>query len=424
MGNLKPGQYDYREITAACGINRKIKYSWWVDFKTNFINSGKKLKNMKAKSIKGKSTEEIQSALENSMADGFKPTLAIVFLSVSQDRAAIIRLLDAHGIAIFGATTSGEFTDEVTEKGTVVMLLLDINRNYFQIYLDEYPEKNYRETSSSIARKAITKFAKPAFLISGSHLETDAEQLLFGFEDVVGKDVNVYGGMASDDYTFTEQFVFTNGMESNQGIVALVLDENKILIKGKATCGWKAIGTEKTVTKSEGNHVYTVDDIPVLDLTAKYGGLENVSPDNAGLLLEIAANLPLQLQRPKGDPVMRPGLVIDWEDRSFYCSGSVAQGSKVRFSIPPDFDVMEKVIKGIEDLKENEMPEADALIVFSCAGRILAFGPMMNMEIEGLKKIWNVPMAGMFSNAELGRATGGNLEMHNLTTCCVALKER
>lgn len=247
---------------------------------------------MKAKSIKGKSYEEIQSALENSMADGFKPALAIVFLSVSQDRAAIIKFLDEHGISIFGATTSGEFIDEVTEKGTVVMLLLDINRDYFQIYLDDYPEKNYRETSRNIAQKAITKFTKPAFLISGSNLETDAEQLLFGFEDVAGKDVNVYGGMASDDYTFTEQFVFTNRKESSRGIIALALDENKILIKGKATCGWKAVGTEKIVTKSEGNHVYTVDDIPVLDLTSKFGGLENVSPDNAGLMLEIAANLP------------------------------------------------------------------------------------------------------------------------------------
>jgi hypothetical protein len=184
------------------------------------------------------------------------------------------------------------------------------------------------------------------------------------------------------------------------------------------------VGTEKTVTKSEGNHVYTVDNIPVLDLTSKYGGLENVSPENAGLLLDIAANLPLQLQRDKGDPVMRPGLVVDWNDRSFYCSGSVPQGATVRFSIPPDFDVMERVIQGAEDLKSTEMPEADALVVFSCAGRILAFGPMMNLEIEGLKKIWNVPMAGMFSNAELARATGGNLEMHNLTTCCVALKEK
>ncbi len=379
---------------------------------------------MKAKSIKGKSTEEIQSALQQSMADGFKPTLAIVFLWVKMDRMVITEILDQKGIAVFGATTSGEFIDEVTEKEAVVILLLDMNKNHFHIYLEEFPEKNYRVTASGIAQKAKTLFSTPAFLTSVSHLETDAEQVLFGFEDIAGKEVNAYGGMASDDYTFTEQFVFTNYKETNRGIVVLALDEDKIKIKGKATCGWKAVGTEKTVTKSEGNHVYTVDDTPVLDLTAKYGGLENVSPDNENLLLEIAANLPLQLQREKGDPIMRPGVVVDWNDRSFYTSGSVPQGSKVRFSIPPDFDVMEKVIEGAEELKATEMPEADALIVFSCAGRIMAFGPMMNMEIEGLQKVWNVPMAGMFSNAELARATGGNLEMHNLTTCCVVLKEK
>lgn len=276
----------------------------------------------------------------------------------------------------------------------------------------------------TIASKANQIYKHPAFLISGTHLETDAEQLLFGFEDEVGKNVNVFGGMAGDDYAFKEQFVFTNNFETSQGLLALVLDEDKIKIRGRATCGWKAVGTEKTVTKSEGNHVYTVDDVPVLDLTTKYGGLENVTPENQNLLLEVAANLPLQLQRELGDPVMRPGLVVDWSDRSFYCSGSVPQGSKVRFSLPPDWDVMEKVIKGVQELKATAMPEADALVVFSCAGRIMSLGPLMSQEIEGIKEVWNVPMVGMFSNAELARATGGNLEMHNLTTCVVALKEK
>ncbi len=379
---------------------------------------------MKAKSIKGRSPGEIQTALEQSVADGFKPTLAIVFLSVKQDYKAVCRVLNNAGIAVFGATTNGEFIDEETETGSVVMLLLDMNPACFTIMFDEYPDKNYREKTRAVAKKSLERFANPAFLISCSNTETDAEELLLGFEDVIGKQVNVYGGAAGDDYTFSEQFVFTNSRESKTGMVVLVLDEDKIKIKGRATCGWNAVGTERTVTKSTGNHVFTVDDIPVLDLTAKYGGIQNVSPDNKNLMLEIASTLPLQMQREKGDPVMRPGLLIDWSDHSFYCSGSVPQGSKVRFSLPPDFDVMDKVIKGIENLKATEMPEADALVVFSCAGRILSFGPMMNMEIEGIKKVWNVPMAGMFSNAELGRATGGNLEMHNLTTCCVAIKEK
>ncbi len=37
---------------------------------------------MKAKSIKGKSAEEVQFALQQSMSDNFKPTLAIVFIPV------------------------------------------------------------------------------------------------------------------------------------------------------------------------------------------------------------------------------------------------------------------------------------------------------------------------------------------------------
>ncbi|MBS1577138.1 MAG: FIST C-terminal domain-containing protein [Bacteroidetes bacterium] len=379
---------------------------------------------MKAISIKGKSTEEIQSALQQSMGNGFKPTLAICFISKSQDRISIAELLDSKGIAIFGCTTNGEFIDEETEKGSAAILLLDMNKDYFEIHFEEYPEKNYREVARAIAQKASGKFSIPAFLIGTSHAAADGEEILKGIEEIVGQHVNAYGGAAGDDYSFAETFVFTNKKDSANAMVCITFDETKVKIKGIATCGWKAVGTEKIVTKSEGNHVYTVENVPVLDITAKYGGLENVTPDNKNMLVEIAANFPLQLQREKGDPIMRPGLVIDWSDRSFYTSGAVPQGSKVRFSLPPDWDVMEKVVKAVESLKETEMPEADALVVFSCAGRILSLGPLMSKELEGVKNVWNVPMAGMFSNAELGRATGGNLEMHNLTTCVVALKEK
>ena len=379
---------------------------------------------MKAKSIKGKSPEEIKAALTDSMADGFAPTLAIVFLSLGKDIEAVSGILDDKGITIYGATTHGEFIDEKVGKESIAILLLDINRDYFTVMLEEFPEKNYREVTQSMAKKAMEKFATPAFLIAASNLETDAELLLFGFEDIIGKQVNVYGGMAGDNFTFADQFVFTNGKSSKRGIVVVVLDEEKIKIKGVATCGWKAMGTEKTVTKSEGNRLYTIDDIPVLELTKKYSGIENVSKENNTLTMEIATNFPLQLQREKGAPVMRPGLLINWEDGSFICSGSVPQGGKVRFSLPPDLDVIDKVIEGVEKLKATEMPEADAVIMYSCAGRLMSMGPLMSTEIEGVKKVWNVPMAGFFSNGELARATEGNLEMHNLTTCCVALKEK
>jgi len=379
---------------------------------------------MKAKSIKGKSINELKSTLAKIISEDFKPTLGIVFSSVSQDLKGICDTMDAEGIAIFGCTTSGEFIDEDTETGSWVMLLMDLNPEYFQIHLEEYPDKNYREVAHTLAKKVKLSIEDPALLLGVSQIETNGEEILHGFEDVFGQEANLFGGLAGDDYAMKDTFVFTNGKISNCGLVCLALNQTNVEVQGIATCGWKAVGTEKTVTKSEGNHIYTIEDIPVLDITAKYGGLENVSPDNDRLFVELSCNLPLQLQREKGDPIMRGGLVVDWTDRSYYSNGSVPAGSKVRFSVPPDWDVMEKVVKGVENLKNDRMPEADAVVVFSCAGRILSFGPMMNAEIEGVKQVWEVPMAGMFSYGELGRATGGNLELLNLTTCCVALKEK
>ena len=43
---------------------------------------------MKAKSIKGSSIEEIKAELEKAIADNYQPTLAIIFISIKQDRNA------------------------------------------------------------------------------------------------------------------------------------------------------------------------------------------------------------------------------------------------------------------------------------------------------------------------------------------------
>ncbi|MEJ2614387.1 MAG: FIST N-terminal domain-containing protein, partial [Ignavibacteriaceae bacterium] len=222
---------------------------------------------MKAKSIKGKSPEEIQTELDKCMQDVFKPILAIVFLSISQDREAICNLLDKRGLAIFGASSNGEFINDEIEKNSTAIILLDIKPEYFTILFEEFQDRNFSKAAESVVKRSLSTFQKPAFLIAGSDFKTDVEEMISGFENVLGKDVNLFGGMAGDDYTFTEQFVFTNGKSSSHGLVALVLDENKIIIKGKATHGWKAVGTPKTVTKSEGNHVFTVDGVSVLELT-------------------------------------------------------------------------------------------------------------------------------------------------------------
>ena len=379
---------------------------------------------MKSMVFAGESIQDLKVWLEENISSTFRPTLGIVFVSGNMDRQGIDSLLESHSIAYFGLTTNGEFINCEMHKDSAVLMLLDMNPEHFRLYNEKFHDNDYRGISSKIARQALKEIENPSFLLGGSHLETDAEQLLFGIADVVGPDVEVYGGMAGENFMLHEgNFVFTNGWESERGVLILALDRDHIQMHGKATCGWTPMGTPKTVTRSEGNRIYTIDGMTALDITKKYSGLENLTEDNPDLMLDIACNFPMQLQRDQGDPVMRPGLKVNWEDGSFSCSGTIPEGSKVRFSLPPDFDVIEKVIDGCKDMKQDKMPEADAVIIFSCGGRLMALGPLMKEEISGIYDIWEAPMIGMFSNGELGRATGGQLEFHNLTTCCIALKE-
>jgi small ligand-binding sensory domain FIST len=127
--------------------------------------------------------------------------------------------------------------------------------------------------------------------------------------------------------------------------------------------------------------------------------------------------------RDVGTPVIRGVGMFNWKDKSISVLGSIHEGDKVRFTLPPDFEVIEEVKFNAEKIQQNEMPVADALLMFSCIGRLGQFGPLISEEIEGIKNVFNVPMAGFFTYGEFGKTNQGNNEFHNSTCCWVALKE-
>jgi len=245
-----------------------------------------------------------------------------------------------------------------------------------------------------------------------------------GFEDVAGHDVSIFGGLAGDDFTLTGNYVFTNGNESGSGVITVVLDMDKVNVQGFATSGWKPVGTVRTITKSEGNVVYTIDDGPALDMVVRFMGVPKNIDEQKDVLVAIGSEYPIQLQRDDGPPVIRAPLFANKTDHSFVCAGSVPQGAKVRFSMPPDFDIVQAVIDESAELQRTEQPVADALIMFSCMCRHLSLGPLVAEEIQGVKDVWGSPMAGFFSYGEIGRSKRGRHEFHNNTCSLVTLRER
>lgn len=385
---------------------------------------------MKAKSIKGKSAEEIQTALKESLADGYQPTIALVFISIKQDRNTVCKILHKKGIDIIGATSSGEFIDGHQSEGEIAIMLLDINKNDYCILFEDIGERTLNDAAISMTNAALQKFNKPAFILcstlfSANGQMLDGETLIRSMEQVAGSQVNMFGGMAGDDISFTGTYVFTHEQTTDYGMVSLILNEDKISLYGMALSGWKPIGVARTATKTEGNLIYTIDNEPALDMYLRFLGEDRSSADDQVSFFDsIGIHYPFQIERENREPKMCNPIGYDKEKRAMMCESDVPQGAKFRFSTPPDFDIVETVVGNARALKNETHGEAEALLIFSCAGRLSALGPMAHEENEGLQKVWNVPMAGFYTYGEFGRAANGKHEFHSTTCCWVALKEK
>jgi hypothetical protein len=377
---------------------------------------------MKAKSIKGKTAEEIKETLEKNMADGFQPTLAIVFIADDNEREAIAKLLSEKEIQIFGASTGSNFIDEDIESGATVILLLDIKPAYFRLEIKGSKTNTIKENAEQIGNAALASFKKPAFLTISGGLTTDGDEIIEGIENVCGKGTTIFGGLAADGLKMERTYVFTNDTLTDKGLLALIFDEEKIELNGVAVGGWKPIGIDRVITKSEGNIVYSIDNEPALDFIKRYAGLKDINADNA-LNFLLASNFQLQLQRENKHPVMRTPMWANINDGSIVFAGSLPQGSKVKLSLLPGFEVIDAT--KTEFLKYQKVqPEVDALLVFSCAGRQITLGPYVSEEVDGIKKIWNAPLVGFFCYGEIGRVVSGQHEFHNMTCSLATLKEK
>ena len=385
---------------------------------------------MKAKSIKGKSPEEIQSALELSMADGYTPTLAIIFISIKQDRKAVAVLFRQKGIDIFGATSCGEFINGHQSDGEIVILLLDVKKEHYAISIEDVENNEVDKTAALIAKNALLHFKNPTLLLTccgvyanGQYF--DGDTLVKVLVKELGEESVFFGGMAGDDWSIKNSYVFTHQKESDNGIATLVFDGDKISLQGMAIHGWKPLGIARKVTKSTGNKVYCIDGKPAAELYLKYLGMTEKSGDESfDIFKELSVHFPFVAKRKDGETIIKSPRSIDAASNALVMDIEMEEGSEFYFTTPPDFEISEEIISEATALKNTMENKPDALLIFSCAGRPPVLGPLTIAENEGLSEVWQVPMAGFYTYGEFGRVKGGKQHFHSAMCCWVTLKEK
>lgn len=372
---------------------------------------------MKVHSFQCKSPEELKkNILEQDPA--FQPTLAVVFCSSGQDLDAIRTVFNTLKIDLAGCTTAGEIADAHLYEQSIVVMLLAVDRAYYRIHVETYENGNVGAAASSLGQQAVAAFNHPSGIILSGGLTADAELIIESLRKGAAKSFPIYGGMAGDDLEMRATSIFDNTIVSSQGLLMLVFDTDHISLQGLAVSGWEPIGGINTITKAEGNIIYTINGERAYDVFIRYFGLSEQD-----VLISIQTNYPLQIFKEGGSTVLRSPIVVREEDGTITLSATVQEGDKFRFSNSPGFEVIDMAIARYQDFHQ-QVKDADALLLFSCKGRHGAFGPLLEDEIKGIFQEWNKPMIGFLSYGEFGDTGEGRCEFHNSTCSLAILKEK
>jgi hypothetical protein len=360
------------------------------------------------------SVDKIEGHIQSVRQDGLTPTLAIVFSSVVHNLTEVGAAFAKFNIEVFGASTAGEITNDEVHERSIAVMLLDISRDAYRLNVFDGKGKTSNQVGQSVAEWAEPVYDDSALMVISAGLRADGEQIVRGIISTMGRQVPLFGGVAGDDLRREETFVFNASQVIANGVLALIFDQNAIELKGVAISGWKEVGTPKTITKAEGNIVYKINNEPALDVYNKYL--------NLGDDYNLAAEYPIRLIRDDGSSVMRAVRRVN-ENKSIVFAGTVPEGAKVRFSMAPGSEIIGHTLEHMSEFSKQN-PRADAIVLFSCKGRHLALGPMVDDEISGIRKIWKVPLVGLFTYGEIGPGPQGKCDFHNHTVVPVLIHQK
>ena len=162
--------------------------------------------------------------------------------------------------------------------------------------------------------------------------------------------------------------------------------------------GWDSFGPVRTITRSEGNKLYELDNKNALEVYKKYLG------DKASELPASALLFPLSIFNEDSDKeLVRTILSIDEDEGSMTFAGDIPQDNKARFMMA-NFD---RLVEGAGNAAQsaNAMSDGDPefVLMISCVGRKLVLGQRIEDEVEAVIELLgdDAVYSGFYSNGEL-----------------------
>lgn len=309
--------------------------------------------------------------------------------------------------SLIGSTTDGEIKDGQVSIDTTIISFTIFEKANLKTYISDQFE-NYFQAGIGLATNIIEKDSKVIIsFIDG--LLGNGEEYLNGINSI-NSEIIVAGGLAGDNGTFTQTYVFTKDNIYEKGVVGVSLNSSDLKVFTDYGFDWLPIGQKLKITKADKNRVYTIDDKTAVETYSYYLG-----SDISEQLPNIGIEFPLILKKD-GIEIAR-AVIGKNDDGSLVFAGNLQEGDEVRFGYGNADKILSKTQHHIDKLYNQPI---QSIFIYSCMAR----RRFMPEKIENETLIYNQisPTSGFFTYGEFF-STDKSKKLLNESMTLLALSE-
>jgi hypothetical protein len=261
-------------------------------------------------------------------------------------------------------------------------------------------------------------------MVFSDGLVVNGTALVDGLSSILPADVSVTGGLVGDGADFKHTVAGLDEVPKEKNIILIGFYSNALTIGYGSLGGWDTFGPDRIITKSEGNVLYELDNMPALDIYKEYlGDLAKELP-GSGLLFPMR----LQFKSQSGDAeVVRTLLGVDEEKKNLTFAGDMPEGATATL-MKANFDrLIDGAYGAAKMTSELNKGEPDLAILISCVGRKLVLKSRIEEETEAVQSVLGEKtiLTGFYSYGEICPVapTEKQCRLHNQTMTITTFKE-
>ena len=359
------------------------------------------LKNVIAHSIDIDTPDAIEEVLAqcSEQLGEHQPHAGILFVAIDHEHDLILKKINEKfpGIELVGCTTDGELSSvEGFADDSISLILLSSDDLDFKAgvadNVSKDPFNNIKEAVNKT--RALLSSDPKLCIVTPTGLTVSGSVILEGLKQVLGDKFPIFGGIAGDQWKFKKTYQFCkNNVYSDS--VPFIFISGPLLYSFGVESGWKPIGENAKVTKSENNVVFEIDNKPAIEFYRSYLGEGDLN-----LLGEYP--LAVYIENENGF-YLRACITCDPQKGIMTFVGDVPEGATIQFTSATRDNIInaakKSVDKAVEDFPGNK---PDAAVCFSCAGRKNVLGTRTKEEYEILKNHFpDLTFAGFYGYGEI-----------------------